>query len=84
MMVQMMMKLTLSKFSPSVRSGSLSSSSPRPPPTQEEEEEDQEESFVFHSFIRASLRSTPPHHVTYATCVCVCTDCVLTMLLLLV
>lgn len=80
-MVQMMMKLTLSKFPPSLRTGSLSLlvlPSPRPllPRLGEERvrvrsKTRRKASCLCHSFIHASLCSTPHHHATYANCVCV-------------
>lgn len=80
MMVQMMMKLTLSKFPLSLRTGSLSkfffshlSLTCFRGKTEKEDKELRLPTFA--SFIHTSLWSTPHHHATYATCLCVCACC---------
>lgn len=76
MMVQMMMKLTLSKFPPSLRTESLSplvSLSSLVSKEDEDEEEDEEEGFLslpqFHP--RISMLHTPPSCHICHLCLCV-------------
>lgn len=98
MMVQMMMKLTLSKFPFSLRGGSLSllvstMSLSFPCPSlplfeggkDEDEEEDEEGGFpsLPQFHPRISLQHTPPSRHICHSCLCVFTACVSSMLMLL-